>query len=188
MYPYIPRPWHLFIPALICFCGSAASAWYPWLGAALMLIGVLGALWIMAAGAWEAKASYNSSLARVAEAIKDLNPDQWQAIGIRFPELRVRYQGQPVRYLEDTEIRMEAFERFMADSSTDAVAPQRYYGDGTALRRQWHAWIGWLTRQGYIIPNSASGNHSLLWRPGRHQQLMQMYLSEPTIKITELSE
>jgi hypothetical protein len=189
---FVPQPRHLFWPAILFGAGTLAwvrlgdPAWL--LGVALYGLGGMAALWILYTGTLQARTNYNQSMVSVAEAISQLSPDQWQALGIAFPHLRVRWHGKPIEYIDDTDIRLDAFERFMHDSNELEVAPQRLYGDGTLLRRQWHLWIAYLQANDYIIANSASGNHSHLWRGGRYLQLKR-FLKEPLfVDLNELDE
>lgn len=179
---YTPKPHHLLWPTAFFIGGTLAwidAAW-TMTGLALYSLGGLSALWIFYVGTLQARSDYNHSMVSMAEAISKLSPDQWQALGIAFPHLRVRWHGKPIEYVDDTDIRLEAFERFMQDSNEYQVAPERTYGDGTLLRRQWFLWIAWLKTQKFLIDDSASGNHSYLWRGGAFQQCKK-YLRMPML-------
>ena len=178
---YIPKPAHLLFPVLLLIAGSLLIVDFFSISIGLWFLGTLAALWIFIAGLWKSRADYNYSIVAVAHEIKEMNPDQWQALGISFPELRIRWDGKPINYIEDTDIRLENFQRFLDDSDDMQFAPERLYGDGTQMRRQWMMCRDYLIERNFLIENSASGNHSWLWRTGRRRQLINMYFQQPII-------
>jgi hypothetical protein len=175
---YSPKPLHLLLPALLYAAGSMLIIQFFWFSIGLWFLGCLAALWIFISGLWQAKTDYNFSLAEVAKQIREMNPEQWQALGIRYPELRIRWHGKPIAFLEDTDIRIDYLQKFIDDGDEYQFAPERLYGDGTQLRNQWRMTRDWLIEKQFVIENSASGNHSWLWRSGRRGQLISMYLRE----------
>jgi hypothetical protein len=188
---YTAQPHHLLWPVMFFTGGTLAwlrfdeAAW-GWLGLALYGIGILATLWIVFAGVLDARSEFNISMVSMAKAISELSPDQWQALGIAFPHLRVRWHGKPIEYIDDTDVRLDAFEIFMRDSNEYETAPQRNYGDDTLLRRQWHLWIAYLKANDHIIADSASGNHSYLWRGGAFQHLRKFLKMPVLVDLNEL--
>lgn len=178
---YIPKPWHFLFPVLLFAAGSLLLIDMFWMSIGLWLLGTLAATWIFIAGLWKSRADYNYSIVAVAHEIKEMNPEQWQALGIRFPELRIRYHGKPISYIEDTDIRSEWMKQFLDDSDEYQFAPERLYGEGTQARKQWMLVRDFLISEGYLIDQSAAGNHSWLWRTGRRRQLLTMYFDQPLV-------
>jgi len=184
---YTAKPIHLLFSVLLYAAGSMLMIQFFWFSIGLWFLGTLAAIWIFIAGLWQSKSDYNLSLARVAEQIRMMNPEQWNALGIRYPELRIKFHGKPIQYLEDSDIRLECFQKFLDDSDEYQFAPERLYGDGTQLRNQWRMSRDWLIGKGFIIDNSAAGNHTWLWRTGRRQQLISMYFP-PEISMVDLNQ
>lgn len=184
---YSPRPLHFFLPALFFIAGAVTMIHSAGLGLAFWWLGLLASLWIFFIGIWQARSAYNSTLSDVAREVRLMNPEQYDALGIHFPELRIHYHGKPVSYLEDTSVRMEHFKKFLEDSDEVQFAPERLYGDGTQMRRQWTLCRDWLIEMDFLIQNSAAGNHSWLWRTGRRSQLFSMYFSQP-LELIDLNE
>ena len=184
---YSPKPIHLIFAALFFIAGSWSIADSFWLAIGLWSLGSLAGIWIFLAGLWQVKSDYNYSLVEVARQIREMQPEQWQALGIRYPELRIRWRGKPIAYLEDSDIRVEDLQRFVDDSDEYQFAPERLYGEGTRTRAQWKLCRDWLIDQHFLIDNSAGGNHSWLWRSGRRGQLISMYLI-PELKLKNLND
>jgi hypothetical protein len=195
---YSPKPWHLFIPAFFFIGGTPCFVTPEWvkLGMAFYGLGSGLTLWILIAGLWETKRTYNDSLADVARAIAQLDPSRWSALGIKFPELRIRFQGEPVTYFEDTDILHKCLVQFLEDSDDVSFAAERLYNDTDQIRdmlgltreqvrEQWRMAVEFLTVQKHLIENSASGNRTYLWRTGRRQMLMDKYVRS-MLKIEEL--
>ena len=148
---YIPKPIHFLFSALLFAAGSLLITEFFWMSIGLWFLGTLAALWIFIGGLWLSKALYNYSIVAVAHEIKEMNPEQWQALGIRFPELHIHYEGSAISYLENTSIRMDHFERFINDSDDIQFAPERLYGEGTRDRHQWMMCRDYLIQQGYLM-------------------------------------
>lgn len=186
---YIARPHHMLWPTAFLIGGCLLLDKSIWMGRAIIVVGILLAVWIFIAGLWDAKTRYNASIAAVAHEIKDMDPERYRALGIRIPELHIyaSHEG-PIEYLEDTEIRMDLARQFLRDSDEYQFAPERLYGEGTRMRRQWQLLKDWLIEQGYLINNSAAGNHTWLWRTGRRSVFMRHYLGEDPLAVADLNQ
>ena len=172
----------------IVFTGLLA---YPSPWDAAYLIGaiafVIMAALIFALMFLEQRRSFYHTMAYFAEQLARLNPDQWQALGIAFPHLRIRWKGKPIKFFEDTQATMEEFERFMRDSNTRQISPERNWSSGPD-RRAWREIVEWLIEQGYIYRDSAAGNHSWLWRGAMHAHLWQRYIEGTERTLADLNE
>lgn len=135
----------------------------------------------------EQRRIFYHSLAYFADSLSKLNPEQYQALGIRFPHLRIRWRGEAIQYFEDTGATMENFARFMSDSSIRQISPERNWNGGPD-RRAWAEIKGWLEEQGYIYQSSAAGNHSWLWRGNTYAILKQRYLIQNEIEDLNAAE
>lgn len=186
---FTPRPEHLLWPAFFIVAGSLLLHNIGLMAIGLFILGVLAVIWIVIAGLWIAKAAFNESVAAVAHEIKDMDPEQYRALGLQIPELHIYpARGEPVAYLEETEIRMDLVRMFIADSDEYQFAPERLYGEGTRKRRQWAMLRDWLIDNNYVIDNSNAGNHSWQWRSGRRALFMRNYLGQDPLSMLNLNE
>jgi hypothetical protein len=135
----------------------------------------------------EQRREFYSTMASFAEALARLNPDQWQALGIRFPHLRIRWHGKPIQFFEDTGATMDDLERFMRESNARQISPERNWTDGPQ-RRAWAEIHAWLIEHGMIFEASAAGNHSWLWRGNSYSILWQRYIHDLDLKLVNLGE
>ncbi len=118
--------------------------------------------------------AFYEKLREVAEAIRDLEPNQWQALGIAFPTLRIRFAGRPLRMIEDTDILQAELERFIANSTDRQISPERNWSNGKD-RRAWLRIKTWLEENELIDEHSAAGNHSWLWRGNAYYTIRDRY-------------
>jgi hypothetical protein len=187
---YRPKLSHAVITALVGILFTGLFAYDTrWENA--YLLGAITFL-LMSAGTFallfaEQNRSFYHTMAYFAEQLAHLNPDQWQALGIRFPHLRIRWKGKPIQFFEDTQATMDDFERFMRDGNTRQISPERNWPSGPD-RRAWGEIKYWLEENGYIYEGSASGSHSWLWRGAMHANLWQRYITENEVDIPNLNE
>lgn len=188
---YIAKPWHMVIATLL---GATSLALSGWIDGRAALAGLTAAvlLWLLAGAILlliilQERREFYDTVARFAAEIKDMDEDRWQALGIRFPQLRVRWRGTPIVFFEDTAATFDDFERFMRDSDLREISPERNWSNGPE-RRRWKAIKDWLEAKQYIYPQSASGNHSWLWRGDMHQVLWQRYIATYDLGIVDLNE
>lgn len=145
--------------------------------AAFVLFSILVMAWINN----RERIAFYDSMTRFSEAIRQMDNDQWQALGIRVPALRVRWHGRPVQMIEDTDITVDDLEGFMEDSTASQISPVRNWSNGIE-RRRWERIKSWLESQNYIVKNSAAGSHSWLWRGQSFYTVKERYLAEQQIK------
>lgn len=121
-----------------------------------------------------------------ADQLSRLDADQWQVLGIRFPVLRIHWQGKPVQLFEDTGVRLEYFIQFMDNSNAKYVSPERNWANGPR-RRTWQQLMTWLETNNFVYPDSASGNRSWLWRGNAYDILRERYMYS-NAKVAEMPE
>lgn len=133
--------------------------------------------------------AFYRSASHFAEQLSHLDQDQYQALGIAFPVLRIHWNGQPVQLIEDSDFTLEDFRRFMDDSDFRQISPERNWSSGRD-RRTWLRIKNWLELKEYIHPVSAVGNHSWLWKGNIYMHLKERYLgAEPLRNLnTEIKQ
>lgn len=187
---YKPQLWHAIFTALLGIVCTGLYA-YPTRWENAWLIGSITFL-LMTAAVFalvfaEQHRSFYHTMAYFADKLAALNPDQWQALGIRFPHLRIRWKGKPIHFFEDTQATMDELERFMRDSNTRQISPERNWSSGPD-RRAWMEIKDWLEDNGYIYQQSAAGNHSWLWRGNMHSILWTRYIEGIEHTLPNLNE
>ena len=186
---YEANPAHLLFPLMLMFLAAVLLTYSSILAAALFVISIVASIWMLIAGLYQVRIAYNYSIVAIAEQVKSMDPERYRALGIAIPELRVYPSVEgPVLLMEDTEIRLDSFVQFMNDSDEYQFAPQRLYGDGTLMRRQWFMAVNWLVKRGHLIESSASGSHTYLWRSGRRTQVMREYLNKIPEPLPNLND
>lgn len=178
---YHAKPHHFILSALMVWGGSALIVSNPIAAFIIIGIGIESAIWIYSIGHYTARQELNESIDRIAEKLLLLDSEKLRALGIAFPELRV-YPGKqgPHYTIEDTGIPIEILRQFMDDSDPYQFAPVRNYGDGTRDRKNNQKVAGFLLERGHLQPDSASGNHGLLWYAGHYEFVKNSYLNEST--------
>lgn len=187
---YNPRLSH----AVFCLVFGAvliatSGLWFS--GVAAVSIGAAGfilcvySIWIMIWLRNRESIEFYDSVTRLAEQLTHLDVDQWNALGIRFPTLRIQYNGEPVLMVENSGVRLDDFERFMNDSNARYVSPERNWSQGRK-RRAWHQIMKWLEINQYIYPDSAAGSHSWLWRGNSYNLLIDRYIT-PHVRVGNLN-
>jgi hypothetical protein len=141
-------------------------------GTMMMILAVLVA-WFLAN---RERIAFYDAVTRLAEQLSRLDQDQWRALGIAFPTLRIHWDGTPTQLLEDSDITLDEFARFMKDSNPHQISPERNWSNGRE-RRTWLRIKTWLESCGYIKQQSAAGNHSWLWIGNSFYTLRERYLA-----------
>jgi hypothetical protein len=197
---YTVWPFFLVVIALVCF--------YYDLQVAAVVIGMFAFAifaWIVRSDLGDQQISYNYSRAELEEkrvafiqALATLSPDRYSALGLEFPELDIDFEGKPIVRLRGTNILLECFQKFLADSTDQEFASLHWYNDDKSLqekfgmsrdavRAQWHLTVTHLSDGGYITKNSAAGNHSYLWF-GKSREKLVRWFSEGTVERLNLGE
>jgi hypothetical protein len=115
-----------------------------------------------------------------------LSPDRYSALGLEFPELDIAFEGEPIVRLRNTNILLDCFQKFLADSTDVNFASLNWYNEDKtlqerfdmsrdAVRAQWHLTVTYLAEAGHITKNSAQGNHSYVWMKGSRSKLSRWY-------------
>ncbi len=131
--------------------------------------------------------AFYDAVSRLADRLAELDPDQWQALGIAFPTLRIHWNGRPLQFIEDSDFTVEEFRRFMDDSDFRQISPMRNWSNGRD-RRTWERIKTWLEVRGYVQYYSAAGNHSWLWKGNAFHILKIRYLGSEPIPELELTK
>lgn len=163
--------------------------------AALLLFVGIGILefWNRRVEELQKRAWLFDSRAKFAMQIGSLDYEGRQFLAEQMPELGVDWGVKPIVYiLKDglnTGINLEFFRKFMMDSDDKEFADVRAYNDDKTLqekfgvsrdyvRDQWHKAVGFWSKEGYLLPNSAVGPHSYKWKSkGHYRKLAHQYVS-----------
>jgi hypothetical protein len=107
-----------------------------------------------------------------ANAISKLDDEARAMMAFEFPSLRYRMKRGEVReYFEDTSVTIEMFKEFLRSSDSKHISPRRYWF--RAERPEW-AWLeikGWLEDHELVVPDSAAGSHSWMWKGNAYDHL-----------------
>lgn len=150
-------------------------------GVGVSVFAVVIVVWI---GKAEVRKTYETAT-NFAEKLAALDPDQYRALGIRFPMLRIEYRGQPITTVEDSGVTLKHFRAFLDDSDFRQVSPERNWASREKPRSVWRKIMAWLQENDFIYPNSAAGSHSWLWK-GESRKLLQIRYVYPHIQISRL--
>jgi hypothetical protein len=188
---YTPKLSHAVTAVLLGMISISAGVFLSGLALYSAVIGGL-LFWIFAVVVMgllvlEGRRQFYETISHVAEQISKLDPDRWQALGIQFPQLRVKWTGEPITFFEDTGATYIEFERFMQDSDGRTISPERNWSTGPE-RRRWQMIKDWLESRQYIYAESAAGNHSWLWRGDMYRILWQRYINAHDHVISDLNE
>ena len=188
---YVPRPIHIVL-MIFGGCGmmGLATLFESGLlfsaliagGAMFWLLALLVGVLLMA----EQNRIYYETITEFAEILSRLPQEGWNALGLRFPTLRIRYSGEPILFLEDSNIRMEDFRRFMLDSNAQYISPLRNWNNSQAERERWTRIRDWLLTMNYIYPDDPRGPKSWLWRGDMERELLRRYV-DPSTQFADLS-
>lgn len=107
-----------------------------------------------------------------ANAISKLDDEARAMMAFEFPHMRYHMKRGEVRpYFEDTHVPIGMFKLFLQTSDQKYISPRRYWY--TTEQPEW-AWLeikGWLEDQDMIVPDSAAGSHSWLWKGNSWEHL-----------------
>lgn len=176
-----PRPgWNLVPAALMTigtisfFFGSPEWAWIL-LGAALYVLacGAALVLWIVAVNRSREDLYY--AMADFAHRFEALDKEGRQALGLKYPHLRIRWQGERLEYFEDTTVPMAFVAEFVSASTYAQTMAKRLTGDGTDRRRYYVELRDWLEANDYILGGRNAVTESWPWRSGMYERFCDMY-------------
>ena len=180
MYDHIPRLWKswllLIVGCGILLTGTLYSYWPIYLlGGLTISLAILETILLFA----RSRIDFYQAITALADKLKDLSPSQYSALGIAFPTLRIRFEGELLQYIEDTDIQKSELTQFLDGSGLQQTMPERNWISAGGRRDRYFAILRWLEENRWIYENSAAGNHSWLWRgSGVPGNLERMYLRE----------
>jgi hypothetical protein len=191
MMPYVPKLIHAIITALICIglmlLGAKLSSRLAAamnIGALIFAIMTVVVLWMLIV---QTLGEHLERQTRFAEVFNMLDEEARRALAFQFPSMRYHMKRGIVRpYFENTEVPIEMFRHLLQTSNDKYVSPRRDWY--TAERPEW-AWLEimtWLEENDKIVPDSAAGSHSWLWKGTAYQQLMAYWMAGR--KIANMNE
>ena len=203
---YLISFWPFLI--IVMALSAAKSGWIEagWVlgGLAILLLVCLmwQDLWMLHNDELEKRSWLYNSRSKFLSELLQSTQEQLQFLSVEFPELGVELEPEPIVYLLDnmlnTGINLEFFRKFIQDSSDKEFADVREYNDDKTLqerfnvsrdtvRAQWQKSVGFLAKKGYLLPNSAAGPHSYLWKSkGHYRKIARRYVSVHT--LTDLGD
>lgn len=127
------------------------------------------------------------TITEFAKEFGKLDDEARQALAMQFPRMRYHMKRGVVREMfEDTNVPVEMFRDFLTDSNERYISPKRNWQN--TERPAW-AWVEiqlWLQDNGYIIEDSAAGNHSWLWLGGSYQRMCAYW--KPISRVQDLNK
>lgn len=149
-------------------------------------VGIIEGIFIYATNAYELRNRYLETQVQVINAMAAADPDVRNAIGAWFPQYNLRWAGKTITCWQDTIVPVEAFREFMHQSNAQYVAPERdWKAKGATYHRYWNIIYSKLTELGLIVPESAAGSHSHLWRGKGYNRAWEMWMGNGK-EISEL--
>ena len=183
MTAYTPRLRDFILPALFCGLGVYFTAFYFLAGAVVLFVITIGFV--------EARADLIYSAARMAEAIKDLDPDRYRALGVVVPYIRnfATKDNGPLQMVENRSLRLATLREILEHSNNFEIMDQRGFAEKeTVKRREWLEASRLMIERGYLIENSAVGSHSYLWHTGGLEACWLAYFGEMPFNVEELED
>jgi len=117
-----------------------------------------------------------------AIAIGKLDDEARAMLAFEFPHMRYNMKRGELRQMfEDTQVSIETFRLFLQTSNDRYISPRRDWY--TADRPEW-AWIeikDWLEEHDKILPDSAAGPHSWLWKGNSYQHMCAYWMAGRTL-------
>lgn len=175
-----PRLWKSWLLLIIGCCILLASLRFPYwpiylLGGLTIVLAISETVLLFA----RSRIDFYRAVTALADKLKDLSPNQFSALGIAFPTLRIRFEGEPLQYIEDTDIQKSELAQFLAGSGLQQTMPERNWISNGWRRERYFSILRWLEENKWIYKDSAAGNHSWLWRgSGVPGNLERMYIRE----------
>ena len=113
-----------------------------------------------------------------ANAIGKLDDEARAMMAFEFPHMEYHMKRGEVRAMfENTQVSIELFRLFLQTSNDRYISPRRDWC--TTDQPEW-AWIeikGWLEAHDKIVPDSAAGPHSWLWKGNSYQHLHAYWMA-----------
>jgi hypothetical protein len=176
------RPLSLVVCLLFIFAGAAmitgsqAAGWHQ-AGYICFVIAGLAALWIPAAALLSSRAGLIDSEARFVTAYNGADPETRAALGLKYPRLRVRLDGDAVVTVDYSGVELKWFREFMLDSDPVYISAEGHWGDKTIARKQWYLWYKYLVDEHAIIEQSQAGSRTWRWRSQNEYRRFMAYVT-----------
>jgi hypothetical protein len=186
MIPYNPQLWHAITTALVSIGWMALGAWLDTKEtariAAVMYAGALIFAILTGAVMWmlivQTLGQHLERQTRFADVFHRLDDEARRALAFQFPSMRYHMKRGFVRpYFEDTQVPIETFRLFLQLSNDKYIAPRRDWYTTEQPEWAWEEIFSWLHANDKIVPDSAAGSHSWLWRGSAYQQLMAYWMA-----------
>jgi len=150
---------------IICLLMGAKFREYQtqWImGALLFLIITCILMWAIVLGEYTA---YNHSLEDIAIALSKLDQQGREMLGYAFPTMRfVMERGLVKQKFENTGVDVDLFIEFMSTSNEVYISPERDWSTSDKPHWAWEQIVDYLISNDDIIPDSAMGPKSHLWK------------------------
>jgi hypothetical protein len=127
---------------------------------------------------------YIDAVSMQVRELRQMDPEQWNALGlIHLPYLNIVWTGETSVIWEGV-VPMEYFDHFMRTSNDAQISPERGWNSTEYPARIWTQIYGRLLQLGFIVPDSAAGNHSYRWQPGAVAELWARYLTPHLMELS----
>lgn len=182
MIPYTPKLHHAFVSALICVIFialgfRAQGRLLLALNLGALLFGLMTAV-IMALLVLESLNRRVVVMTEWMQAFARLDDEGRAAVAFSFPYMRYRMKSGEVReYFEDTNVSIEQFRLFLKTSNGKYISPERDWSNADMPRWVWQEIFLWLQGNDYVVPDSAAGSHSWLWKGNAYRHLMAYWMA-----------
>lgn len=202
-----------FVVSTGLMIGGASSVGIEniWITLTLFLCGVILMAWQIADSLWERhndelekRVWLTDSRTKFITAIGNQDSDTRSFLSLEWPELGVMdVEIKPALYIlhhgMNTNILVSAFQRFLQDGDEREFADVRRYNEDKSLqealgisregvRKQWELATQYLSKKGYLYPNSAQGSHSFLWVTKAHYFRMVQWYIHGTASLPNLGQ
>lgn len=186
-------PFLVVVMALAALYGGLDTAAWVLGGLGFLLLFLLAwmGLWDKHSEELQQRAWLMDNRRRFLMTLGEVSPDKLKFISVEWTELGVDFGISPIVYIlkdgQNTKIQQEFLQKFIEDSDKREFADVRRYNDDKFLqerfevsrdrvRAQWYLAVDFLTREGFLIPDSARGPHSFMWKSEDHyRKLFRKY-------------
>jgi len=175
----------IFLASITLFYGNDKAA-FRQLGSGLWLIAIVSIVWIFIKTIYNVQYKLNRSYELLIKELKHLTKDQFMALGIKFPYMRIKLGSvEPLVFFEDTNATMDQFTYYVRTSNDRQVSPLREWRTTELPARVWHEITDYLIKAGYVDRSSAAGNHSHLWLFRSYAKIREMYLKPDMVNMAD---
>lgn len=113
-----------------------------------------------------------------AEVLNHSDPEVREMLAGKFPKV-IQYtlrHGVVEKTFEDTGVPVTVWQTFLKDSNDRYISPLRNWYTAAMPERHWWALKNYLEAAGYVLPDSAAGNHSYLWTGSSYKKFCAYWL------------